>query len=269
MSKKNKMAEQERTVRALHRELDKERRHSAALEREVALLKQEIKHLENRDSDTVSLRPRRKKGKDPRTEASTKMREASSRRAHHFRRGSYVRYLFESMMESLPVRIIATLLLYLRRLRVVQIVATIGVAVGTVVLVTILSAALLPFLFFGTAFLAIWAGVRSGRMNRILRRELAGKHLRVFFPPRGASMEPDSFFLRQARAMADEDGVAVLIVSPYSLSRRGARMGEGKKPFYFTARRDGESIYMVRRPYYFFVRGRVLDILDPAMTVIY
>ncbi len=265
LSRNNKKASSEETIRRLNRELDKQRRHSAALEREVAYLKQEIKRLENRDSDTVSLRRRNPKEKDPHAVAGTKMREAASRRAHHFRKGSYLRYLFESMMESLPIRIISTLLMYLRRLRVVQVVATIVVAVGTVVLVALVSATLLPFLFLGTAFLAIWAGVRSGRMNRILRAELTGCHLRVFFPPRGASFDRDSFFMRQARAMAAEKGVAVLIVSPYSLSRRGP----GKKRFYFTARRDGDGLYIVRRPYFFFVRKRVLDVVDPDMTVIY
>ncbi len=265
MRKNHKIDEQARTIRTLQHELDKERRHSAALEREVALLKQELKMLEERDSDTIPLRLSKKKKADPRTLASDKMREASSRRAHHFRRGSYVRYLFESMMESLPARIIATLLLYLRRLRVVRVIATIVVAVGTVVLVTLLSAAFLPFLFLGTAFLAIWAGVRSNRMNRILRRELDGRHLRVFFPPRGALTDKNPFFLRQVRAMAREEDVAVLIVSPYSLSRRGV----GKKHFYFTAREEEKNLYIVRRPYFFFVRGRVLDIVDPNMTVIY
>ncbi len=266
MGKQNhKHESDQRTIALLRRELDRERRHSAALEREVSLLKQELKIREERDSDTLSLPRRKKKGGDPHLMAGNRMREASARRAHHFRRGSYVRYLFESMMESLPVRIISTLLTYLRRLRVVQVVATIIAAVGTVVLVTVLSATMLPILFFGTAFLAIWSGIRSRRMNRILRQELEGKHLRVFFPPRGASLEEGSFFLRQARAMAEESGVAVLIVSPYSLSRRGV----GKKRSYFTARRDGTDLYMVRRPYFFFVRKRVLDIVDPDMTVVY
>ncbi len=266
MSKKNHRTDaKEQTIGRLRRELDKERRHNAALEREVALLKQELKILEERDSDTISLPRRKPKGADPRLVAGNKMREASSRRAHHYRRNSYLRYLFESMMESLPVRIISTLLTYLRRLRVVRVVATIVVAVGTVVLVTILSAALLPILFFGTAFLAIWSGLRSRRMNRILRQKLRGKHLRVFFPPRGTSLVKDSFFIRQARAMAQKEDVAVLIVSPYSLSRRGI----GKKKFYFTAREEEPDIFMVRRPYFFFVRKRVLDVTDPDMTVIY
>ena len=252
----------ERALRLLRRELDKERRHSAALEREVAVLKEKIKYGEEKSSDG---RRRRRKGVDPQVAARDKMRESAARRAHHYRRSSYFRYLFESMMESLPVRIISKLMTYLRRLRVIQIVAAILTAIGTIALVTVVSAALLPFLIIGSLVLAIGASLRSRHMNRVLRRTLEGKHLRVFFPPRGASWAPDSFFMRQARAMAAEEGVAVVIVSPYSISRRGA----GKKRFYFTARRDGEDLYVVRRHYFFTFRKKVMDVVDPNVTVIY
>ena len=251
----------ERTLRLLRRELDKERRHSAALEREVAVLKEKIKYGEEISSDGRHVRAKRKKGIDPQATA----REAAARRAHHYRRSSYWRYLFESMMESLPVRIISKLLTYLRHLRIIQIVAAILTAVGTIALVAVVSAALLPFIIAGSLVLAIGASLRSRHMNRVLRRTLEGKHLRVFFPPRGASWAPDSFFMRQARAMAAEEGVAVVIVSPYSISRRGA----GKKRFYFTARRDGEDLYVVRRHYFFTFRKKVMDVLDPNVTVVY
>ena len=255
----------ERALRLLRRELDKERRHSAALEREVAVLKEKIRHGEENAPDGRRGRAQRRKRGNPQVAAREKMREAAARRAHHYRRSSYFRYLFESMMESLPVRIISKLLTYLRHLRVIQIVAAILTAIGTIALVTVVSAALLPFLIVGSIVLSIGAAMRSRHMNRILRRTLEGNHLRVFFPPRGASWAPDSFFMRQARAMAAEEGVAVVIVSPYSISRRGA----GKKRFYFTARRDGEDLYVVRRHYFFTFRKRVMDVVDPNVTVIY
>ena len=255
----------ERALRLLRRELDKERRHSAALEREVAVLKEKIRHGEENAPDGRRGRTQRRRRVNPQVAAREKMREAAARRAHHYRRSSYLRYLFESMMESLPVRIISKLTTYLRRLRVIQIVAAVLTAVGTIALVAVVSAALLPFIIAGSLILAIGASLRSSHMNRVLRHTLEGKHLRVFFPPRGASWEPDSFFMRQARAMAAEEGVAVVIVSPYSISRRGA----GKKRFYFTARRDGEDLYVVRRHYFFTFRKRVMDVLDPNVTVIY
>ncbi len=263
--KKNDARTTARTLKLLRRELDKERRHSAALEREVATLKQELRLHQKGDHEKLSPMARRQRGVDPRTVASAKMQEAASRRAHHYRRSSYVRYLFESMMESMPIRIISKLLTYLRRLRIIQIAATVLTAVGTIALVAVVSAALIPFLIAGTVFLGVGACVLSRQTNRHLKQALDGRHLRVFFPPRGASWEPDSFFMRQARAMAAEDGVAVIIVSPYSLSRRGA----GKKSFFFTARRDAEHLYVVRRHYFFMLRKRVLDIVDPDMTVIY
>ena len=259
----------ERTLRLLRRELDKERRHRAVLERENTVLKEKLKYSEEISSDGRHVRAKRKRGLDPQGAAREKMqraaREAAARRAHHYRRSSYWRYLFESMMESLPIRIISKLLTYLRRLRVIQIVATVLTAIGTIALVAVVSAALLPFIIAGSLMLAIGASLRSRHMNRVLRHTLEGKHLRVFFPPRGASWEPDSFFMRQAHAMAAEAGVAVVIVSPYSISRRGA----GKKRFYFTARRDGENLYVVRRHYFFTFRKKVMDVVDPNVTVVY
>ena len=38
---------------------------------------------------------------------------------------------------------------------------------------------------------------------------------------------------------------------------------------YFTARQEGNDLYIVRCHYYFILRRRVLDVLDPHMTVIY
>ena len=258
----------ERALRLLRRELDKERRHSAALERENTALKEKLKHHEESLSSSPGGRrhhTRKRKGVDPQVAARDRMREAAARRAHHYRRSSYLRYMIESAKETLPIRIISKLMTYLRRLRIIQIVAAVLTAIGTVAVVAVVSAALLPFIITGTLVLAIGASLRSRQMNRILRRELDGKHLRVFFPPRGASWEPDSFFMRQARAMAAEEGVAVVIVSPYSLSRRGA----DKKAFYFTARKDGEHLYVVRRYYFFTFRKKVMDVVDPNVTVIY
>ena len=61
------------------------------------------------------------------------------------------------------------------------------------------------------------------------------------------------------------DGVAVLVVSPYPLSSRGL----GGKGGFFTARREAEGLYLVRRHYFFMLRKRVLDALEQDITVVY
>ncbi len=174
--------------------------------------------------------------------------------------------MWEVVSDSLPMRILSQLLAYLRRLRLIQTVAGLVVVVLSLVLVTVVSAAALPFLIIGALVLALLALMRSKRQNHLLRQALDGKHLRILIPARGCDpFRENSFFLRQARAMAAEGGVAVLIVTPYALSVRGA----GGHGAFFTARREGEDLYLVRRHYFFILRKRVLDVVDSDMTVIY
>ncbi len=266
----------DREIADLRRALEQERRHAATLEREVASLREQLRMSMSTDRDKPLNRLRN------RPAAEDRLHTAAARRADHYRERSFVRYLFESVMESYPVGLITKLLHYLRRLRVVQLILTLGMAIGAVVVVTILSAAALPFLLFGSGVLAILAVIRSRHANRRLRGVLEGRHIRVLVPPRGQSLPKPSrrkhhtgdmsavtvaqpFFVRQAYAMAAEEGVSVIVVSPYLLSGRGL----GGRGAYFTARREGENLYIVRRHYYFFLRRRVLDVVDPDMTVIY
>ncbi len=270
----------DREIAELRRELEQERRHAARLEREVASLREELRMhtaVTERDKPLSRLRSR--------PSMEDRLREDAGHRAAHYRERSFIRYLFEAVMESAPVAIITRLLLYIRRLRVVQLILTLGLAVGAVVLVTLLSAAALPILIFGSGTLAILAAVRSRRANIRLRAALEGEHIRVLIPPRGQSLpkarrksrkatasadgfevtEVTPFFVRQAYAMAAEEGVSVVVVSPYLLSTRGL----GGTGGYFTARREAEGLYLVRRHYYFILRRHVLDALDADMTVIY
>ncbi len=194
-----------------------------------------------------------------------KLRDGAAGRAQRYRKSSFVRYLFDSLTESLPLQILSQLFHYLRRLRVVQLVLTLALAVGAVLVVTVVSAAVLPFLIIGTGLLAILAAMRSRRMNARMRVALAGRHLRVLFPPKGIRLHKDAYFIRHARAMAAEPGVAVIVVSPYFFSTRGL----GGRGAYFTARQEGEELFLVRKHYYFFLRRAVLDVVDRDMTVIY
>ncbi len=272
----------DREIARLRRELEQERRHSAALERELAAIKQELRDAEDADRDRPWRQLNRRRKLDERTRAEEQLREGASRRAHHYRKGSFWRYSFESVTDSLPVRILTQLWAYFKRIRVVQVVLTLIPAVGAVVLVTVLSAAALPFFLIGSGTLALIGWLRSRRMNRIMTEALAGRHIRVFIPPRGdaskrifrrvgrksrraraASSEP--FFWRQAQAMAAEEGVAVLVVSPYVLSDRGM----GGRGAFFTARKETEGVYLVRRHYFFILRRRVLDAVDAQITAIY
>ena len=258
----NPRGQKDRELIRLRRELAAERRRTAKLEREVSDLRRRLQAnaLTERDQPLRRLRHKAKG-----THREERLLDEANRRAHHYRKGSFLRYLWESVMESAPVQILTKLVQYLRRVRVVQMIFTILLALGAVVTVAVVSAAVLPFLFFGTALLAMLALLRSRRMNRILKRELNNRRIRIMIPPRGGSLAKGSFFIRNARAMTAEGGVTVIVVTPYLLSSRGLG-GHGS---FFTARKEANDLYLVRRHYFFFLRRRVLDALDGDITVIY
>ena len=249
--------QKDREISRLRRELALERRRAAGLEREISDLKRAMAAHEAAEKSRIL---RRKAA----TKEATLLAQANQR-AHHYRKSSFLRYLCECVMESAPVRLLAKLIQYLRRIRAVHLILTILLALTAVVTVAVVSAAVLPFLLFVTVLLAMLALLRSRRMNRILREELTHRRIRIMIPPRGHCFSENAFFLRNAHAMAAEVGVTVIVVTPYLISGRGSR----EDGFFFTARKESDHLYLVRRHYFFILRRRVLDTLDSDITVIY
>ena len=254
------MNRKDREIARLQRELAAERRENARLKRALADSRRELQARQLEDRPLTRLKRRAKND-----EQEERLLDEAGRRARHFRKGSFFRYLWESVMESAPVAVLTKLWQYFRRVRVVQTVFSLALAVGAVTAVAVLSATALPCLFFGTALLTILAALRSRRMNRILAQALTAQRIRILIPPRGKALSENSFFIRNARAMAAEKGVAVLVVTPYLVSRRGL----GGKGRFFTARKEAEGLYLVRRHYFFVLRRRVLDAMEGEITVIY
>lgn len=249
--------QKDREISRLRRELALERRRAAKLEREVSDLKRQLQ-AHGATEKHRSLRRRQ-------TSKENTLLAQANQRAHHYRKSSFLRYLWESVMESAPVQLLSKLIQYLRRVRAVQLILTILLALVAVVTVAVVSAAALPFLLLGAALLAMLALLRSRRMNRILRKELTDRRIRIMIPPRGHCFSENAFFLRNARAMAAEVGVTVIVVTPYLISGRVSR----EDGFFFTARKESDHLYLVRRHYFFILRRRVLDTLDSDITVIY
>ena len=261
-SQNNPRRPKDREIARLRSELAAERSRSARLERELTALKREQKAQNLAATDKPFRRlAQRAKG----THKEALLLDQAGRRASRYRKPSFFRYLWEAVKESAPVQILDKLIRYLRGIRLVQTILTILVAIGAVVAVAVVSAAVLPFLFFGTGALIILARMRSSRMNRILRDELTDRRIRVMIPPRGGSLDEGAFFIRNARAMAAEDNVTVIVVTPYTVSPRGL----GGKGRFFTARKEADDLYIVRRHYFFTLRRKVLDRLDGEITVIY
>ncbi len=254
------MERKDEELRRLRQRLDMERRANARLKRELTDLRRDIQARQSEEKPLTRFR--RRAGKARREE---RLLGEATRRARHFRKPSFLRYLWESVMDSAPVAFIVGLWRYMRRVRVAQTVLSLAVAVGAVTAVAVLAAALLPFLLAGAGALTLWVALGSRRMNRRIKKELAGRRVRVLVPPRGRALEEGSFFVRSARDMAAAAGVTVLVVTPYVFSRRG--LGGGGR--FFTARKETEGLYLVRRHYFFILRRQVLDALEGEVTVVY
>ena len=248
-----------RELSRLKSELATERRRTARLEREIADLKRQL----NIVNPSKPLRRRRKAEADRK---EVLLLDAASRRAHHYRKSSFLHYLRGTVAESAPIRLFSKLLAFLRRIRIVQMLfALLSVVIALVAVVSV-SAVVLPILIFGAVLLWFLARLRSRRMNRILQQELTHhRRIRVMIPPQKAVFQPNSFFARNARAMATEEDTAILVVTPFLFSRRGL----GGRGDFFTARKETEGLYLVRRHYFFLLRRRVLDTLSANLTIIY
>lgn len=244
----------------LRRELVAVRRENAVLKRELAEARRALEG--GRRTGKPSGRP----GKGPRRETrEERVIMEAHRLARRFGAPSLLRYLWVTVSESALGILFNRLWLYLRRVRLVQTVLSVVVAVGTVAAVAALWLAVLPFLVAGAGGVTVWVAICARRMDSLLERELAGRRVRVLIPSRGRALSEGSFFIRSARSMAVEEGVVVLVVSPYLVFRRGL----GGKGGFMTARKEGEGLYLLRRHYYFALRRRVLDRMKENLTVIY
>ena len=254
------MGRRKREVERLRQSLAEVKRENARLRRELA----EAKRASGGGKGTVmSLTSSKKAGRKASREE--RMIKEAHRLARRFRKSSLPRYLWVTVTESAPAVLFYRLWLYLRRVRLIQTVLSVIVAAGALAAVTALSAAVLPFLVFGGGCFILWLFLRARHMNELLERELSGRRVRVLIPCRGGALRSGSFFIRSARAMAAEEGVAVLVVSPYLISRRGL----GGTGGFLTARKEGNGVFLLRRHYYFLLRRRVLDGFAGEVTVVY
>ena len=250
----------DREIARLRSELASERSRSAKLEREIAALKRELQEqaLPRKPIHRLARRNKSKRRED-------RLLDRANRHARYYRKRSFFRYLLDSFRESSFMRVARQVYLYLRRFRLLQTIIAILLAAGAVTAVALVSPLAVLILLLVTILPTAFTLWRFHCANQLLRRELRDGRIRILIPMRKQALEPNSFFLRNARAMAAEEKVTVIVVTPYVFSQRGA----GRKGAFFTARKDADGLYMVRRHYFFTLRRKVLDVLDGEITVIY
>lgn len=247
-------------IERLTRELNRERRENAKLRRQLAEARKKM--AEHPSSER--LEPIFKHKQMTPRQAQEQMLSESSKRAGAFSRPNYLMYLVRLITTSSLYRIVNRLFLFFRRFRLANTITTIVLVVMTAAVSAVYLMAL-PAALLVSGLFVIFGLLAARQMNKKMKTALKGKHIRVVIPPDDLSLKDDSFLARSACAMAGQSNTAVILVSPHILSMRGLG-GHGP---YLTARQEGNDLYIVRCHYYFILRRRVLDVLDPHMTVIY
>ncbi len=120
-----------------------------------------------------------------------------------------------------------------------------------VIFSTLILLVALPLLVALMLGILLTAVLETRRSNRMLLEKTENKNVYVLFLPR----ERCDFFTANAYDLARNEGHTVIAISPYWISSRGLKKGY----FYCTVRREAESLYLVRRFYFFALKRRVLS----------
>ena len=256
--------------RQLAKELRRYKRENAALRQQLAALRRERAYHAVHGAEAHRPTP----SSDPRQARARALLRSRGRRAHHFGKRTYLRFLIDCFTDSTFYLWWSRVLAYARRIRLVRtvglIVTVLLAAAQTSALFVVFSAVyltVLPFLILGSGLGLLFCVLHSKTVNRHMAHALTGHHIRVLFPSRSHPFTPEAqaFFFASALEMATDPNVAVIVVSPYPLSTKGF----GSRRMFATARQERPRLYIVRKYYYFILRRRVLAPVDPDFCVLY
>lgn len=257
-------------LREAQKALRRCQKENAALRRQ--LIQERKAHRSHPSAQDRHLPPRRL-SKDPQKRVRARL-YAQGKLARHYDRRSYLLFLADRFTDSAFFLWWSRAWAYARRIRLARtaifVSTVILAATQTSALFVLISAtylALLPFLLMGIGLCVLISLLHARTVNRRMRTALEGRHIRVLFPSLRSSFDnrTQAFFFASARAMAAEPNTAVIVVSPHLLSPKGF----GGHRMFVTARREAPHLYLVRNYYYFTLRRRILDSVDPDMSILY
>lgn len=251
-------------IARLQAALNREKRENVRLREKLIQTRRALDQQNIMEEDHL-LPLRRRKDQSPRLRQEHLAGETANR-AEAFERTTYFSYVFHQFTASTVYRIVSKFFRYFRHIRLVRNIMIIGTLLFTTVVLSTLYIMILPFILFFSVLSVALGLITTRRMNCTMMKELQGKHLRVIVPSDEASLEPDSFLILSAREMAAQKNTAVIFVTPHTLSTRG--VGSGRGPF-FTARKEDQDLFIVRKHYFFSLRRHVLELIDPDMTIMY
>ncbi len=185
----------------------------------------------------------------------------------HMEKKHYASYLGALLRENSLYVLLQKLIHIMKRFKLVSwILKAIGLTVWlleAVFLLTLIFVFLIPPLLVLLILLLLILPIVYTKENKRLRRELAGKHIIVFFPTREGELAHGEFWKANITELSTKDHTVVLIVSPFFLSSIG--------PFdtarYLLCRRERESVYLIRRYYYFSMKKHILPHGKRTITV--
>ena len=93
------------------------------------------------------------------------------------------------------------------------------------------------------------------KLNRAILLKAKHKKITVLFPSKGRPFEKGSYFSLLVNEMSNNDGMIVIIVSPYFFSPRTVLASD--KKHYLNAREICHNVIIVRKHYYFSLKKHV------------
>ncbi len=171
---------------------------------------------------------------------------------------SFFRWKISQLRQGTLYGHTSRILTYLRRFRLVGFLVRIaswialGLETGALLLLsTALLLILLPPLLFLALALLLTVLIEAPQKKRELMARTAKKRIYVLF----LQEEPTPFEIWNIQDLASQPESLVLLVSPFCISPRGMQKGA----FYCTVRKERESIYLVRRYAFFYLKRNVLQ----------
>lgn len=231
-------------------ELSKLKRENQKLKRENLMLKAELEELHGQ----------RKKQKTNKSEAAL---QKQSKTVHLYSKKRYTGYVLEALRRTSVFQIYSRIINAFRRLTFIRITLLVLIGILTAlqtsavfVLATSFFVVSLPFtlLVSSSAMILTFFGRRRIIANN--RQRLSGKAVTVFFPPKGYSPSSTPFLCGMMREYAEKENHVTVVVSPYVFHSRGVNGKRGRP--YFCSRSEESGILIVRSPYYFTMKKKIL-----------
>lgn len=187
---------------------------------------------------------------------------------------SYTRTLAAVIKASLPYKMFTKGLAYVRRFRILTYIASFLsyvlalVGTGAILLVYLsVAAALLILSALALSVFLILAKKDTKRSNIYFAEKLSDKNVYIFFAGSARLIFQNGFFSQNALDFSQLENACVLIVTPALLSKKG--ISHTNEHFFFTSRKEGENIFIIRKFYYFSFKKRVIPKLSGNLTMIF